>query len=126
MPTEKPVHHSSVTPLVRVETNVPQDVGWGVASDLPEEGREGSECSFSGVRVPQVCILGVCRGLSTDPKHMQEQEGSWLSDHSVLTCDVEMTARTTVCSRPPAQELVVGGGAPILAYQLTLYGFIFY
>lgn len=72
MPTEMPVHCSSVTPLVRVETNVPQDVGRGVSSDLPEEGREGSEYSFSGVRVPQVCVLGICRGLSTDPKPMQE------------------------------------------------------
>ena len=79
MPTEKPVHRSSVTPSVKVETKVPQDVGWGVSSDLPEEGREGSECSFSGVRVPQVCILGVCRGLSTDPKHMQEQEQEFLT-----------------------------------------------
>ena len=46
----------------------------GVSSDLPEKGREGSECSFSEVRVTQVCVLGVCRGLSTDPKHVQEQE----------------------------------------------------
>ena len=82
MSTEKPVR-CSVTPSVRVETNVPQDVGRDVSSELPEEGREGSECSFSGVRVPQVRVLGVCRGLSTDPKHMQEQEGSWLSAHSV-------------------------------------------
>ena len=52
--------------------------------------------------------------------------GAGVPDHSVLTCDVEMIAHTTMCSRPPAQELVVGGGAPILAYQLTLYGFIFY
>lgn len=66
----------SAAPSVRVETNVPQVVGRGVSSDLPEEGREGSECSSSGVRVPQVRVLGVCRGLSTDPKHVQEQEGS--------------------------------------------------
>lgn len=74
MPTEMLVHCSSVTPSVRVETNVPQDVGRGVSSDLPEEGREGSECSFLEVRVPQVCVLGVCRGLRMGPKDVQEQE----------------------------------------------------
>lgn len=95
-----------------METNVPQGVGQGVSSDLPEEGREGSECSFLGVRVPQVRVLGVCRGLSTDPKHVQEQEGSWLSAHSVYVWQ-------RVPGPPGTGTVVVGGGAPILAYQLT-------